>query len=46
MSRYFFDTSALVKHFHAEAGTETVDQALKTSQELAERDMRQAGYYK
>src|SRR6185312_8078146 len=28
------------------AGTETVDQALKTSQELAERDMRQAGYYK
>ncbi|TAM46220.1 MAG: sugar ABC transporter substrate-binding protein [Burkholderiaceae bacterium] len=28
------------------AGTVTVDQALKTSQELAERDMRQAGYYK
>ncbi|MGH8822441.1 MAG: ABC transporter substrate-binding protein [Rhodoferax sp.] len=28
------------------AGTETVDQALKTSQELTERDMRQAGYYK
>jgi uncharacterized protein len=25
MARYFFDTSALVKHYHAETGTELVD---------------------
>jgi uncharacterized protein len=25
MARYFFDTSALVKHYHAEAGTPVVD---------------------
>ena len=25
MARYFFDTSALVKHYHAEAGTDVVD---------------------
>ena len=28
MARYFFDTSALVKHYHAEAGTETVDRLI------------------
>ena len=28
MVRYFFDTSALVKHYHAEAGTETVDRLI------------------
>ena len=25
MARYFFDTSALVKHYHAESGTDAVD---------------------
>ena len=28
MSRYFFDTSALVKHYHAESGTELVDRVI------------------
>jgi predicted nucleic acid-binding protein len=28
MPRYFFDTSALVKHYHAEAGTELVDRII------------------
>ena len=28
MPRYFFDTSALVKHYHAETGTEPVDRLL------------------
>ena len=28
MSRFFFDTSALVKHYHAEAGTAAVDRII------------------
>jgi predicted nucleic acid-binding protein len=28
MARYFFDTSALVKHYHAEAGTDRVDRLI------------------
>jgi hypothetical protein len=28
MARYFFDTSALVKHYHAEAGTDVVDRVI------------------
>ena len=28
MARYFFDTSALVKHYHAEAGTVAVDRII------------------
>jgi hypothetical protein len=28
MARYFFDTSALVKHYHAEVGTDTVDRLI------------------
>ncbi len=28
MSRYFLDTSALVKHYHAEAGTDAVDRII------------------
>jgi hypothetical protein len=28
MPRYFFDTSALVKHYHAEAGTDFVDRVI------------------
>jgi uncharacterized protein len=28
MGRYFLDTSALVKHYHAEAGTDTVDRLI------------------
>ena len=28
MARYFFDTSALVKHYHAEAGTNVVDRVI------------------
>jgi len=28
MARYFFDTSALVKHYHAEAGTDAVDRII------------------
>jgi len=28
MARYFFDTSALVKHYHVEAGTDLVDQVI------------------
>jgi predicted nucleic acid-binding protein len=31
MARFFFDTSALVKHYHAEAGTSTVDRIIGTS---------------
>lgn len=30
MARTFFDTSALVKHYHAEAGTAAVDQIIST----------------
>jgi uncharacterized protein len=28
MARYFFDTSALVKHYHAEKGTDAVDRVM------------------
>ncbi len=28
MPLYFFDTSALIKHYHAEAGTDTVDRLI------------------
>jgi predicted nucleic acid-binding protein len=28
MARYFFDTSALIKHYHVEAGTNTVDRII------------------
>jgi uncharacterized protein len=28
MPRYFFDTSALVKHYHVEAGTNVVDRVV------------------
>ena len=28
MARYFFDTSALVKHYHPEAGTDAVDRII------------------
>jgi uncharacterized protein len=28
MARYFFDTSALVKHYHAETGTDAVDRVI------------------
>jgi hypothetical protein len=28
MARYFFDTSALVKNYHAEAGTDAVDRLI------------------
>jgi len=28
MARYFFDTSALVKHYHAEIGTDLVDRVI------------------
>jgi predicted nucleic acid-binding protein len=28
MARYFFDTSALVKHYHAETGTDVVDRVI------------------
>ena len=28
MPRYFFDTSALVKHYHVEAGTDAVDRVI------------------
>ena len=31
MPRYFFDTSALVKHYHAELGSLTVEQILGES---------------
>jgi uncharacterized protein len=31
MTRYFFDTSALVKHYHAEAGTGAVDRIIGTA---------------
>jgi predicted nucleic acid-binding protein len=31
MARYYFDTSALVKHYHAEAGTVTVDRLINES---------------
>src|SRR4051794_40326329 len=31
MARYFFDTSALVKHYHAEAGTGAVDRIVGTA---------------
>ena len=35
MARYFFDTSALVKHYHAEAGTDVVDRLIaETGAEL------------
>jgi hypothetical protein len=30
MARSFFDTSALVKHYHAEAGTAVVDRIIGT----------------
>ena len=30
MAHYFFDTSALVKHYHAEAGTAAVDRIIGT----------------
>ena len=28
MPRYFLDTSALVKHYHVEAGTDVVDRVI------------------
>jgi predicted nucleic acid-binding protein len=31
MARYFFDTSGLVKHYHAEAGTDEVDRIIDES---------------
>ena len=31
MSRYFFDTSAITKHYHGESGTPRVDSLLATS---------------
>lgn len=34
MKRYFLDTSALVKHYHQEAGTEVVDQIFNSAERI------------
>lgn len=34
MKRYFLDTSALVKHYHQEVGTDTVDEIFNSKERL------------
>lgn len=34
MKRYFLDTSALVKHYHQEGGTEVVDQIFNSTEKI------------
>jgi hypothetical protein len=45
MARYFFDTSALVKRYHVEAGTDVVDRVIgEAGAELAIARLTPPGY--